>query len=968
MSSRFWAVNATKKKRNELVPGSSRWISNEMSIQYDGVLTNCEDHFQECNSHYDSLNSFMSKVLDPQIDKREITPLLESSKSATRVLAAESSFTYSYSNHAPNSPGSSPIRQKKPLVDSPESEHRKETKLESVESEGREADIALRSDVERYPPTNSSTSEKSTSPSWKGDQLKSSPKPLGNLSPISKHGYNGAEVSITDKIYPQETASGLDDSFQAISKAIRKSIAGKTALVNSRATLPSNIGGLDEIYNSVKPPEEKIIQPQNMNYNTSDDKVDNPVKTHQQEEHRKALESVSATATTGTTLPLKDDNSTTISKNSKRSSIFIGLPTREPITVNVSSKTAKHTNFKSRSSRVFDRLDMAARRDTFLDSEARDDSHKNDVKLKDSPDDKSANFNFDMSPVAIPKSKLLFANMESDNSVHRSPPFTLNFANERTSNTSAKEINDSSITAPRKLGSEFAPHTESTKASQNDVNMSTSKIPMATMKSSNPATAPYSSAIEKHNKGEEKLLLNSRIPMLNRSEFADENPLYIGKDLELKPDTLKLGSKESMLFSESPTNRSSRSSPIRKRSPTRSFLSSSYKGSPRQQTSSRSRSRSPGKILTNSSMTATKSSPHRNIQNDDAEESELLTRLMAPTSSSAAKKKTPGSAKANRENRRTDVINTKNRFLTTTLNAANPQLKIQKPQFQSSISKALVSPTKRRMHLVDEQDLRPKLDMDGIPSLKKKSLMAERSEAAAQKQKQKIIISMNHGIKNKAEPNPSTKVRTNNEFTRMSDYSDDLEQPKSSHYHETEKSTHRNHGNAVALPDAARGAILKGSESVKRRKTNKEEKTPLRSNALTKKQILEKKASRVSGSDRKTPRRGGSVDPRTPAKNKYYSADNLPDIPTDEEDNAESKDRKILQKWGHTPELRKMVMQNMEINPVSVFGEVPRLNIEEVFDLQASRLRGKQSPEISPNHIQRQQEEEEYAAYMGYKK
>ena len=64
MSSRLWAVNATKKKKNELVPGSLRWITNEMSLQYDSALTNCEDHFQDCSSRYDSLSSFVQKVLD----------------------------------------------------------------------------------------------------------------------------------------------------------------------------------------------------------------------------------------------------------------------------------------------------------------------------------------------------------------------------------------------------------------------------------------------------------------------------------------------------------------------------------------------------------------------------------------------------------------------------------------------------------------------------------------------------------------------------------------------------------------------------------------------------------------------------------------------------------------------------------------------------------------------------------------
>lgn len=310
---------------------------------------------------------------------------------------------------------------------------------------------------------------------------------------------------------------------------------------------------------------------------------------------------------------------------------------------------------------------------------------------------------------------------------------------------------------------------------------------------------------------------------------------------------------------------------------------------------------------------------------------------MAPTSSSAAKSNTPYKIQKLGKDKKPEPNYTKNRFLTTTLIPTIPKFNPQKPpQFNNVPNhvKAHHSPIKRRAPVEEEKPTEPLQ----IPTLKKKSMMAERSEAAAQKPKQRIMLAMNHKLELKLNPKP--------EFTRRQKTEGAIVSPKSKLTGQpTRDEARHNNGNSVPLPEAARGNLKPDS---KRQKDT----------SPKQKKVLGKKASRISGMDRRS-----TTDPQTPAK--LYTPDNLPDIHTDDEDSG--RNEKILQSWGHTPELHRIIMQNKNINPTSVFGEVPKLNIEDIFESQSSRQRGRQSPQISPDEKQRQREENQYAIQMGYK-
>lgn len=68
----------------------------------------------------------------------------------------------------------------------------------------------------------------------------------------------------------------------------------------------------------------------------------------------------------------------------------------------------------------------------------------------------------------------------------------------------------------------------------------------------------------------------------------------------------------------------------------------------------------------------------------------------------------------------------------------------------------------------------------------------------------------------------------------------------------------------------------------------------------------------------------------------------LPEIMSDQEDNEETL---ILKDWAKEPELYEIILRNRNIDPISIFGKIPKLNIDTVFNTQSSRNRGKLTPE-----------------------
>lgn len=117
-------------------------------------------------------------------------------------------------------------------------------------------------------------------------------------------------------------------------------------------------------------------------------------------------------------------------------------------------------------------------------------------------------------------------------------------------------------------------------------------------------------------------------------------------------------------------------------------------------------------------------------------------------------------------------------------------------------------------------------------------------------------------------------------------------------------------GNAVPLPDAARGIFtrdrLKGPA-----KSSKEKVTPVKS-TRSKSTELDK-----------------------------YSPETLPDIPSEDD---VLRSQKYIKSWAETPEILRTMKEKQAMDPVDVFGEVPALRIDDVFDTVASRQRGQASP------------------------
>lgn len=120
-----------------------------------------------------------------------------------------------------------------------------------------------------------------------------------------------------------------------------------------------------------------------------------------------------------------------------------------------------------------------------------------------------------------------------------------------------------------------------------------------------------------------------------------------------------------------------------------------------------------------------------------------------------------------------------------------------------------------------------------------------------------------------------------------------------------------------------------------------ERKTPLRSRATD--------SRRAHGNNVPLPleARGKFVRSRKPAKlaepqtpTTRYTADNLPDIPSDDD----AKGGTYLQEWAATPELQRIMEEKKHTDPVAIFGEVPPLDMEAIFDSHSSRSRGAPTP------------------------
>lgn len=268
---------------------------------------------------------------------------------------------------------------------------------------------------------------------------------------------------------------------------------------------------------------------------------------------------------------------------------------------------------------------------------------------------------------------------------------------------------------------------------------------------------------------------------------------------------------------------------------------------------------------------------------------------------------------------------TRNKFLTTSLNPNNGPLRLPAMLLQSPIkTKPKVQP-EEELKTFDKTKL--SLDPGSMPPLRKKSLMLPKTDSS--KPKQKIVLSMGHHPKKSSlylgTPSKSESSTPTLNSVGASKHKLELPQPS-----EVPKKRALG-GNAVALPEAARPQHINRS-----RETNK--------NAFTKALNLATATKPDLRPQLKTPKRDPTFqlfkNLRSPGEPE------LPDIDTDDEDNAS---KRLLKTWAATPELRKLILKNNQVDPKTIFGEVPKLRMEDIFKSEASRLRGNATSPVRYN-------------------
>ncbi|CUM66115.1 uncharacterized protein PRCAT00003771001 [Priceomyces carsonii] len=902
MGSTFWALNAAKKKHDS-VPGTSKWIANELYLINSDVLTHTENIFQELSDGLELMVSFTKRAIDSQDYKVEFL----------------SSMTERSSARSPGDNYRSPLNKTSVrTISSP---------LRSLTVE--ENNMANEDNDPETPYFPKEVSAPRTSPNI-------------DLSFIPIDSKAGRSTSPEEEF--QKLAPGLDDSFQAISTAIRKSIAGKTAAAAATNSTSANFTTIDGINHSANTSRTKDFNKEEV--------------VKKKEPENGGIISASLRENYTLSLPLKEESylRPNTTKTPKRSSVFVSLPSREPIKINSSTVSTRVKN-----------------------SSIKGNALKGSEEVKPVISDGNKKDQTQMSPV------LKYQKIGRIGSSGKRNSKSFKDIDEHL-NISGKAFEEPALDTSLLInrGTEVIP--KSSKGVRNLFPERKHPQPLGLHMSNGNVSTNYLSTLNDSPRKEEGKQRGSPMRSLSaRSSIPSKHSSY---------QEQRMGSKRL---------KNDFMSPLVERRYQKNSISPRL--NPRRSTETLSatrirRSRSP---ISNDSNVA----HDFNIEYKDSTktESELIHRLMAPTSSSAAKSNkatsvTTTSKSLPPETNRPEPVQKKNRFLTTMLTPTNPPalnpLKLAHlPGVQ--LGKSLRSPVKKITSVKDDQDVKIPLKMESnnIPYLKKKSLMAERSEAAAQKQKQKVMISMNHNLKTHKSESDNVKYLLPKSRTPTSrpvaasynsiegkDHHSKVRSSRPSREEQGNKvaikvtddvalpeKLHKNlTGNAVALPEAARGVLGRNESSIRRRTATRE---GLQKSILRKHQILDKKASRISNVEGKARKSRADSEiingPKTPARKNATLADMLPEIPSDEEDIGVTRERRVFKDWARTPELHRLLLKNRAINPVTVFGEIPKLNMEEIFESLSSRFRIRQSPSLwSPDRDQKEKEEREYAVQMGF--
>lgn len=988
MSSSFWAIQAAKNKKNELVPGTSKWVANELYSMNSDVLTHTEAFYYGISNNVQELNEFLKGVVAGQDDKSLLSKLL--AQEEEEVKEEEEKET-SKDQKTLKSTNGTTEHEKIERSNSYSKATKPDSTLEADTTNGYENIMSPRLSpiMNNTTVTTQKTSKytpKTPSP-LKSDALSEKASSNADLSfipianTINPNKLDTLDNRQTDK--KRETSGGYtsahDDSFKAISTAIRKSIADKTG--PNFATHTRQTDGYDMFAkeHSTGVSTESKDRDARENLKSDENHVNASLKSSSRKRQTRTPKQIARTP--------------------KRTSVFVSLPSREPLTISSSSSKSVSglSSMKGKPLKLFEKLDNASKFENMLS-------------------------NMQQSPVTIKRRKIPF---ENDGSTSISSTFikesmkrrslvkpiplggvkgreSQNMFDKRASyvqNNKEKTQNEEQIHAVPDTHTHKLPSSTSFMKMPNSIhkdeiqNEITTEENFQKLKYNATAVAQgqsFSSIRKKsenvflvddkseHNEGNARgtftmhrttglhteqrsavhtSMNNDKMYSTSGNEIGNKSiksPTLNSADSVLRrarnvflTNSKSAGSQYDTTGISSTTSpyKSGYGPPTRRKSPIRlptiakPRKLSTY--SPRNfEKPKRSPLVSPFRQSLKKSLRDTKSPLRVTADAGNGEfkhiqgkaESDLISRLMAPTSSSAAK-----SVRSSNRIKENEINNTsKNKFLTTTLNPNKSSIPLKSTEKTPQLSH---STEKVQDETVKETKIPLKIELNNIPPLKKKSLMAERSEAAAQKPKQKIVIAMNHKLDTKV-PQNLIPIKGNGRELKERNTPIDHDYMKGS----------------LAMSDVPDLQISNFASAIEQGNTEgyrREQREPMAEHRSVISQGLVNKTKQneartpnmLRTSYHKTPKRKQIKDLealKTPSDNQIQQTSNLlPDIPTDEED---LKSQKALQSWAESPQLRKILLQNRNIDPVSIFGEVPRLDIDEIFESQASRSRGKASP------------------------
>lgn len=964
----LWVERAAQDRNNGPVPASSKWIAQEMSDGMDEVNQEFMVQYNHMVSRLQDMDLFISAVKESSANSVVMEELLGISPARSNhsqvLLSPNQTIVVGIENAKAEEEDTTILRnidQQSPVLrndqpniaqlPSPITLH--STKTGPID-QSTENDITIKFDSPSIlnPPLETGINNKLTLNDQSADErtLNKLDSPILNppikqeleannksssthqmlktfeelrlqkfntVSKIAKSEPVKSEPNILQQLeIADEDEDEANDSIQAIQIAIRKSIAEKRKSTQQRQSASRESFNIDKQLNHNNKVE--TFQPL-VNSNKSSLVPSRPLLTSSLSNHE--LPKLPPAPSSIPTLSNNFRISSHYKTPKRKSSMFVGLPSREPIPI---SSARTNTNrpphsVKSKQPKLTDKLESASQ----------EDDRKQQLETASREDDRNLLISNTLSPVKLPRSL---------KSMNLAPPSTSESKLPTLSNYGLlKKPTRSPPPVPDEKETWFKQRHQESKVSP----------PLA--------LKPIPSFEKDNSKNNETSIRHTKpIPLRSNSSNGSFKPYSANLSAPAKPDRSRSPERSSPIRKHQTVSHVKDAKPIsRSRSPERS--SPIWRSHNNTEVKSRSRTRSPEKHTSNISenyKTTNEPLPPVKLSGMDTPsldgQGTIHDRYMLSTSSSVPKPK-----------RTTNQPATKNKFLTTTLNRLSPV----KTDDQSSIygHRIIDSPIKNGSYNKNDLQIKRPLHSESIPSLKK-SIGASIENSMKPK---KIMLARRYEPKRQETSKHESPKRTTNlevsskESRSLREEKDDMRAYRaptklpSKHFQQTKvdikktevpsltRKNRRAVGNAVPLPDAARG-ITTGD---KRRKLNNTNLTTSDSMAA------------------KTPNKNGHTTPMKRPKN----GDILPDILTDDEDNLtiELKKKRTIQPWAATPELVKYVTNQKNINPTDIFGEV-NLQIDDVFASPTSKERGKQSPAISPINPDKMREQREYAIKMGY--